>query len=141
MRRDYCPRHWTLEERLKHRSLRDTRTGCVLWTGSRNSDGYGSLTMRGRTLFAHRAAWEVAHGPVPAGLVVCHRCDVRACINPAHLFVGTHRENMADRSAKLRQRARPPRRARRVPVDELRILWGDKVIVGRVVHVRRRNSG
>lgn len=135
MRQKYCSRKWSLAERLKHRSVRDARTGCVLWTGTRNSDGYGHLTVRNRTLFAHRAAWSAAHGPIPDGMVVCHRCDVRCCINPEHLFLGTHRQNMADRAAKLRQRK--PRRAPEPPADLLRIIWGDKEYVGQVLHVRR----
>jgi hypothetical protein len=127
-----------MAERLAHRSLRDPATGCILWTGSRNSDGYGYLCVRNKTWFAHRAAWMVAHGPIPSGLFVCHRCDVPACINPRHLFLGTHRQNMADRTAKHR-RQRP--RDRR---DILRVFFRGEEIVGHVLHVRgakRRPGG
>lgn len=80
----------------------EPNTGCWLWSGSAMRDGYGRVCQRGKTVLAHRWAWELTHGPIPAGLFICHRCDVRGCCNPAHLFLGTHADNMADRNRKGR---------------------------------------
>jgi HNH endonuclease len=94
----------SIAERLAERSRPDP-SGCVIFTGGLTR-GYGGLSVNEdgvwRRRYAHRLAYEVAYGPIPAGLFVCHRCDVPACINPAHLFVGTHRDNMADRDRKGR---------------------------------------
>lgn len=80
---------------------------CWLWTGAVHLTGYGNISeggAHGRSIRAHRAAYEDAVGPIPPGLHVLHRCDVRLCCNPAHLWVGTNAENMADRDRKGRQR-------------------------------------
>jgi hypothetical protein len=75
---------------------------CLLWTGHTTGNGYGGIKHRGRTLRAHRVSYELHTGPIPAGMEVLHRCDVPACVNPEHLFLGTHADNMKDKSAKGR---------------------------------------
>lgn len=89
-------------ERLAARAIVGGPDECWLWQGATNgTNDYGTLGIRGRTLYAHRVAWEEANGrPVPAGLVVRHSCDNPPCINPAHLDVGTQQDNVDDMMAR-----------------------------------------
>lgn len=75
---------------------------CWNWMGAKTQKGYGYVRQTGRAIRAHRMAWELTNGAIPDGLAVCHHCDNPLCCNPAHLFVGTHYDNMRDRSAKGR---------------------------------------
>lgn len=80
--------------------------GCWLWTGATNGKGYGVLAVNVKVqYYAHRRAWEFVNGPIPDGLHVLHRCDVTLCCNPAHLSLGTQRDNNLDRDQKGRKHA------------------------------------
>jgi hypothetical protein len=98
--------------------------GCWLFIGSPcNQAGHQQLNIgRRRRAYAHRFSYELHCGPIPAGMVVMHSCDVPACINPAHLSIGTQRENIRDSVRKGRWR---PVHADTVAPDELRAV-GDK---------------
>ena len=81
--------------------------GCIEWIGSRSSDGYGRFWASGRVRGAHRVAYAVAFGTYPEAGHVLHRCDNPACVNPSHLFIGTHSDNMRDMYEKGRKPTPP----------------------------------
>lgn len=106
-----CVRHCSVRCRILekvdgdgpvHRTL---GTPCWIWQGAINRLGYGKMSRRDVKVHgtAHRAAWEAFRGPIIDGLSVLHHCDVRACCNPDHLFLGTHQDNMDDMMSKGRK--------------------------------------
>lgn len=80
----------------------DQGPDCWTWRGYLNPQGYGSLQYQGRRMLAHRLSYELAVGPIPAGMLVCHSCDNPPCVRPAHLWLGTIADNLRDAGAKGR---------------------------------------
>lgn len=94
-----------LAERLWSKVQRGDSSSCWLWTGAKTPGGYGIILLDhrpGNITTAHRAAYMVTNGAVPDGLIVMHSCDTPLCCNPAHLSVGTQRQNLADMRARGR---------------------------------------
>lgn len=96
-----------LYDKLVARSRVDAATGCWLWTGPVRpskwpQNRYGMTNWNGRHINTHRAMVIAVHGPQPKHICACHRCDVPLCINPAHLFLGTMKDNIHDSRSKNR---------------------------------------
>jgi hypothetical protein len=98
----------SVRARLDKETAPDLNSGCWLWSGGVGAGGYGVVCIDGKVTKAHRWSWYAETGVMPPPEIkVCHKCDVRQCINPAHLFLGTQADNVADMVAKGRHRNVP----------------------------------
>ena len=93
----------SIEERFWSRVDKRGADECWVWRGNTNGRGYGVITFGGRRIGTHRLSWIFAHGPIPDGLCVMHKCDNRPCVNPNHIILGTLSENTKDMWRKGRQ--------------------------------------
>lgn len=106
-------------------SVPEPNTGCWLWSNALDNNGYGSIKAVGRRMGAHRASYIAFTGEIPPDLVVRHKCDTRACVNPAHLELGTHHDNMLDRAKRGRKDSSLPEQRREWSAKGgLRGSWG-----------------
>jgi hypothetical protein len=117
---DSFDKHWLL----------DPNTGCWNWQRGTNGVGYGKIYLSGnhkagnlKETLAHRFSYERVNGPIPDGMFVCHHCDNRKCVNPAHLFAAPQRENVRDMLTKGRARyiSHPRERNGRAKLSEAQI--------------------
>jgi HNH endonuclease len=101
-------RDMSVAERFSRQWIPEPNSGCHLWLGAVADTGYGKMIAFGQPkASAHRVSWILNKGPVPAGLWVLHTCDVRLCVNPEHLFLGTAADNTNDMMKKERHRTNP----------------------------------
>lgn len=95
--------------------------GCWFWTGPSHQKGYGTFSLFGRLVRAHRFAYEAFVGSIPDGMLVCHKCDNPPCVRPDHLFVGTHIDNRNDMLRKGRA-PRPEELASRAKLTNAQVI-------------------
>lgn len=91
------------QEFFLENSIPVPESGCWLWTRGTSSNGYGYWKVNGKSMVVHRLAYAAFRGPIPDEIQTCHKCDVRSCINPDHIFLGTQKDNIQDCVAKNRQ--------------------------------------
>ena len=96
------PRNEVTPQYVEDRTIVLSESGCWIWMLSTTKGGYGKMSVDGKSRIAHREVWKAKNGDVPDGLLLCHRCDTPSCVNPDHLFLGTHADNAMDMVSKGR---------------------------------------
>jgi HNH endonuclease len=133
----------SLEDKLLTKAV--PQGECLVWIGQKHPRGYGRLRIGGKLRPAHRLMYELRHGPIPDGQVVRHSCDNPACINPAHLSIGTQLDNVQDmfergRANKARGERSPKAKLTEAQVREIRARYVARSY-GNGAHVLAREFG
>jgi hypothetical protein len=103
---------------------------CWIWMGAITSHGYGCVQFtRGKVVGAHKVAYQLTKGEVPAGMEIMHSCDSPPCVNPAHLSIGTRQDNVNDKVAKGRQNVTPWAEHRKLTADDVRTIRSLKGVI------------
>jgi hypothetical protein len=92
----------SLKERFESKYIPEPNSGCWIWTDQCHYSGYGHFRLKNKTIRAHRMSWMIYKGEIPSNLIVCHKCDIKCCVNPDHLFLGSFKDNMVDKVNKKR---------------------------------------
>ncbi len=92
-----------LLEKIEQNTIRLPESGCWIWMSTIEKTGYGRVCSGKKPFYAHRVSYEQKYGSIPNGMMALHHCDVKSCVNPDHIFIGTQQENMIDKVSKNRQ--------------------------------------
>jgi len=115
--------------------------GCWQWLGAKIPAGYGTLQVKENTKLAHRISWEIHCGEIPAELFVLHHCDNKICVNPDHLFLGTHRDNVDDAVRKGRHLHGEKHHKTKLTDDDVYTIRRQYPLIGSEELARRYNLG
>lgn len=126
------PQHPSEKEKIRifWSKVKKTKT-CWLWIGRLQEKGYGKSARINGEVRTHRVSWTLANGPIPKDLKILHKCDVRNCVRPTHLFIGTTADNQRDAQRKGRMRSERLLASRANPVfrksqsEKVKLLWRD----------------
>lgn len=117
---------------------------CWLWTRSTSGRGYGQAYTGTGIMLAHRMSWIMANGPIPVGMMVLHRCDVKRCVRPSHLFLGTAKDNSQDMASKQRSPSGERHYKAALTDEQIRLIarmWADGLEGPEIARLFRVSEG